>query len=199
MIPSEQRFFGLSLRKQRLRLTWVLAPFFFPLAKPSPSLLLLGALLSVPGLVLRALAAGTIHKDRSLAVTGPYAHLRHPLYLGSFILGLALVVAGGRWGFLPLFLGVFLWAYGRTVLVEDRGLELRFGEPYRDYRAEVPSFFPRVRPYAPTGSEKTVRGQGGALPFGFRPWLYRRNREWATSAGLLIAFSLLWMKVVFFG
>ncbi len=199
MNPSEKRFSGLSLRKQRLRLTWVLAPLFLFLAKPSLSLLLLGALLSIPGLILRAFAAGSIHKDQSLAITGPYAHLRHPLYLGSFLLGFALVVAGGRWGFLPLFLGVFLWTYGRTVLAEDRVLERRFGDPYRDYRAAVPSFFPRVRPYSPAGSDAMAGGMGGTSPIGFQPWLYRRNKEWATAVGLLTAFSILWMKVVFLG
>ena len=190
---------GLSLRKQRLRLTWVLAPLYLFLANPSPPLLVAGLVLCTPGLALRAFAAGTVHKDQSLAVSGPYAHVRHPLYLGSFLIGFGLVVAGGRWVFLPLFLGVFLWAYGRTVVEEERRLQLRFGEPYRRYQADVPAFLPRLRPYRLDVPDDAGRLQGASAPPGFRLWLYGRNKEWATAVGLVVGFGTLWLKVVLLG
>ena len=50
-------------------------------------LLLLGTPLSVLGLLVRGWAAGSIDKDQELTTSGPYAYLRNPLYLGTFLIG----------------------------------------------------------------------------------------------------------------
>jgi hypothetical protein len=197
-IPADRALLGLSLRKQRLRLTWVLAPLFLLLATPSPPLLLAGASLALPGLALRALAAGTIHKGHDLAVTGPYAYLRHPLYLGTFLVGLGLVVAGGRWLMLLLFLGIFAWMYGWSVRSEESELELRYGEAYRRYRAAVPAFIPRVLPWSAGFGPEEGSTREQSLHAGFQTWLYCRNREWGTALGVLAGFGLLWVKMVVF-
>ena len=137
------------------------------------------------GLALRAWAAGSIRKDRELATTGPYAHTRNPLYLGSFILGFGVTVAGGRWVFGVAFLLFFLLVYRATVLREDVELEERFGEPYRTYRAQVPSVLPRLTPY---------RGEGSHAPVGFSGGRYLRNREWEAVLGAVAAFAALALK-----
>jgi hypothetical protein len=145
------------------------------------------------------MASGAIHKDRYLAVTGPYAHLRHPLYLGSFIVGLGLVLAGGRWLFLPLFLGIFLWMYGRAVRLEAVELETRYGEAYRRYRAQVPGFLPRFRPYD-SGESGDMGGVARRTKApGFQFWLFKRNREWGTTIGVAVGFALLWLKWAILG
>lgn len=186
---------ALTLRKQRLRLTWLLAVPFVLLARPTPGSLLVGIALALPGLVFRALAAARIHKDRVLATRGPYAHLRHPLYLGSFLVGLGLVVAGGRWLFPPLFVVGFLWLYRRTIEAEERALEERFGEAWRVYRDTVPFLLPRLRGW-----------RNGPLPAetrepALRPGLalYLRNREWEAALGTGAGFALLWVLMIFRG
>ena len=171
----------LSLRTQRLKLTWLLALPFLWLARPTATLLLVGLLVALPGLLLRALAAGHIEKDRILATTGPYAHLRHPLYLGTFFVGAGLVVAGGRWILFPVFLGLLALVYTRTIRAEEEELARLFGDVHRAYRSRVPALIPRIR-----------RGAGR----GFSGRLYLRNREWEASAGLMGGLILLWLKLV---
>ena len=185
-------------RAWRVRLTWALALPFILLAQPSPELLALGGALSLAGLALRAAAAGSIQKDRSLAAGGPYAHVRHPLYVGTFFTGLGLALAGGRWFLPPAFLGLFLWVYGRSIRQENGKLEWLFGESYRHYRREVPAFIPRLRPYRPPAPGE---GQGPDLVCTEGPslGLYVRNKEWKAVLGTAAGFGLLWVKAVLLG
>src|SRR5688572_8886639 len=78
-----------------------------------------------------------------LVAVGPYRHIRNPM-----ITGVATVLAGwavftGSW-VLALWLVVFV-AFNSLyfVLVEEPGLEHRFGAPYREYKAHVPRWIPR--------------------------------------------------------
>ena len=121
---------GLTLRDQRLRLVWLLVIPFFVFARPTPRLLVSGATVATLGLLLRGWAAGSILKDELLAVEGPYRIIRNPLYLGSFLLGLGAVVAGGSFSFLSLFLLFFTWSYARTLRAERKTLEETFGPAY---------------------------------------------------------------------
>ena len=143
--------------------------------------------MSAAGLALRAWAAGSIQKDRELATTGPYAHTRNPLYLGSFILGVGVTVAGGRWVFGVAFLVFFLVVYRATVLCEAAELKARFGERYRVYVEEVPSVLPRIIPYHGERSESP--------PGGYSRARYMRNREWEAALGAVAAFGVLALKL----
>ena len=177
----------LDLRRLRLRAVWLLIIPFYIYASPTTILIWWGAGVSAAGLALRAWAAGSIQKDRELATTGPYAHTRNPLYLGSFILGVGVTVAGGRWVFGVAFLVFFLVVYRATVLREAAELEARFGECYRVYAAQVPSVLPRIIAH---------RGEGSAAPpGGFLRARYMRNREWEAALGAVAAFGLLALKL----
>jgi protein-S-isoprenylcysteine O-methyltransferase Ste14 len=81
-----------------------------------------------------------------LVVAGPYRHVRNPM-----ISGVAGILAGEAILFGSPAIAV--WAaffvvvnHVNFLLVEERGLERRFGEPYRAYRAAVPRWVPRRRP-----------------------------------------------------
>ena len=177
----------LDLRTLRLRAVWLLIIPFYIFSAPSPNLLWWGAGMSTIGLSLRAWAAGSIRKDRKLATTGPYAHTRNPLYLGSFLLGVGVTVAGGQWVFGVAFLAFFLLVYRATVLREATELEARFGESYRAYAAQVPTVLPRITRY---------RGEGSDSPRGgFSRARYLRNREWEAALGAIAAFGLMGLKI----
>ena len=183
---------GLTLRHQRLKLTWLMAIPFLVFARPLQDLLLLGGGLAVVGLLLRGWAAGTIHKDQSLATSGPYALLRHPLYVGSLLVGAGLAVAGGRWFFLPLFLALFALVYGRTIRWEEGEMDERFGAAHEEYRRTVPRFVPRIRPYAPASGPPPQ-------PPGFRFARFQQNKEWQAGLGVAVGFGLLCLKAGIFG
>ncbi len=128
-----------------------------------------------------------LEKDRELAISGPYAHTRNPLYLGSFVIGAGGVIAGGALWFGLLFLTYFAWMYGNAMARESGALGDRFGTAYRHYRHAVPVFLPRPGRYRPPpGHELPVRS--------FSPRRYLRNREYEALLGALAAFGLLALK-----
>ena len=174
----------MSLRRLRLRAVWLLVLPFLWLARPPPSALAAGAPLALAGLLLRGWAAGTIHKEKELTTTGPYAFTRDPLYLGSFFLGAGITLAGGHWVWPVLFLAFFAAAYGRTMAGERELLEELFGDRYRAYEANVPALVPRLTPW---------REPGVAGP-GFTWARYVRNREWEAALGALAGFAFLAAK-----
>jgi hypothetical protein len=197
----------LTLRRQRLKLVWILVVPFLYLARPTPTVLICGAALAVSGAAMRAWAAGSIRKNRDLSVAGPYAFTRNPLYLGSFFIGLGFTVAGGQWLFVVAFLLFFSWIYVKTMRAEARSLEDLFGDTYREYRAEVPVFLPRLTPYRPGRGEvnapppadargsvsEAVRNEGG---FSFAQ--YVGNREWEAALGIVAGFAFLVIKMMWF-
>jgi hypothetical protein len=195
---------SLTLRAQRLRLPWLLAiPFLFS-AQPTPKTLLLGFLITLPGLCLRLVASGHIHKDQTLAVGGPFALLRHPLYLGSLFIGLGLAFGGGIPGLVPVFLLLFGWLYYRTARREEGELEARFGQEFLDYKRRVPALLPRVwKGREPREGMPLSEASPGAPPtadgVGFRVHLFVINKGWEAPLGTVGGFTLLWGKMVLFG
>lgn len=173
----------------RLRAPWLVIPPFLVLARPSPRTLLLGGALALLGCGLRSWAAGHIRKREALAVTGPYAYLRHPLYAGSLLLGLGVTIAASRLSFYVLFAVFFLVVYVRTVRCEDRVLEERFGGAFRHYRSRVRGLLPRLSRYRP-------EGPAGREPhrFALRRWL--RNREYEAFLGMVAGMGALALKMM---
>ena len=81
----------------RVRLGYPLAIVVLALARPTPRSILAGGFVGAIGLVVRGLAAGHLHKQTVLTMTGPYAHTRNPLYFGSAILALGAALATWSW------------------------------------------------------------------------------------------------------
>jgi protein-S-isoprenylcysteine O-methyltransferase Ste14 len=106
----------------------------------------LGVLLLVGGLTLRVLARQwkAEHAHEGLVTDGLYGYLRHPLYVGSFLLGLGLTLILGDWLLILAFLALFTVNHGMVVKSEERELEAAFGAAYDRYRAEVPPLLPRL-------------------------------------------------------
>lgn len=177
---------ALTMRQLRLRAVWLIVIPFLWLSSPTLPTLSVGLVLAVLGLFVRGWSAGTIHKDQELTVSGPYAHTRNPLYLGSLFIGLGVAVAGGHWIWPAVFLIFFATVYTRTMAGEARHLAGLFPERYDEYADSVPAFIPRLTPYrAPDGQTA-----------GFRWTQYGRNREWEASLGALAAFGLLAAKAL---
>jgi protein-S-isoprenylcysteine O-methyltransferase Ste14 len=84
------------------------------------------------------------HRQQRLVTTGIRAHVRHPVYLGHFCETVAWSTGTGL---------AVCWALTALAIVtgavmirmEDKELENRFGEEYRQYRSRVPAFLPRTR------------------------------------------------------
>jgi protein-S-isoprenylcysteine O-methyltransferase Ste14 len=133
------------------------------------------------GLLLRGWAAGHLSKNQRLAMSGPYAYTRNPLYLGTALVAAGLVAASRSWWLGALFAAVFVFIYLPAIQLEQQHLSNLFPE-YREYAARVPMLWPKLG-----GAE---RGQG----FDFA--LYGRNREYQALYGFLAGAAYLIWKAV---
>ena len=84
---------GTWVQRWRVPLGFLFGAGFMFLARPTPIALAIGVVISMFGLALRAWASGHIRKNSELAVSGPYAYTRNPLYLGSAMLALGAGIA----------------------------------------------------------------------------------------------------------
>jgi protein-S-isoprenylcysteine O-methyltransferase Ste14 len=123
-------------RIARLRVTigFIAGAVVLWLAHPTPRSLALGALVAVVGEAIRVWAAGHLEKGREVTTSGPYRFTRHPLYLGSSVIGIGLAIACANLIVAVLvlaYLGVTLTAAMRT---EEAHLTEKFGAVYPAYR-----------------------------------------------------------------
>ena len=178
---------GTWIQRWRVPLGFLSGIVFLLLARPTLRALAIGAVVSVLGLGIRAWAAGHIRKNAELAVSGPYAFTRNPLYLGSFLLGLGFTIASGRWVLALLFAALFLGIYFPVMRVEASTMTELFGDKYQLYKQAVPLFFPRFTPYRQANSSVNK----------FDTSLYLRYREYRAALGLAVALGLLLVKIYY--
>ena len=178
---------GTLLQRFRVPLGFLFAAVFLIFARPQTTTLIIGGSLALVGILIRAWASGHIRKNLELAVSGPYAYTRNPLYLGSFLIGLGITVAAGRWELLLLFVLFFAGVYAAVIRGEARSLEERFGERYALWAREVPLFLPRLTPW---------RGPSAAAAARFTAARWRRNREYEAVLGVLAGFLFLTAKLL---
>jgi protein-S-isoprenylcysteine O-methyltransferase Ste14 len=84
-----------------------------------------------------------------LVISGPYRYVRNPMISGvviSLFAEAVLLRSEPQFIWATLFLGLNS-AYIKVV--EEQGLEVRFGDAYRQYRINVPPVIPRLRPWQP--------------------------------------------------
>ena len=113
---------------------WAAAPLMF-----------LGGLVMLMGVFILGAAWKIVHRARGrLATHGPYAVVRHPQYSALFLVILGALV---QWPTLPTLImaPVLVVAYVRLASREEREMEVRGGEIYREYRSRVPRFVPAWR------------------------------------------------------
>jgi protein-S-isoprenylcysteine O-methyltransferase Ste14 len=150
-----------------------------------PRSIAVGALVGVAGLLVRAYAAGYLHKQEVLTVTGPYAYTRNPLYLGSAVLGLGAGIATRSWISAAILMVYFAVFYSIVMQREANELRLRHGASFEVYARAVPLFIPRLT------AAKLPGDSAGSFSFA----QYRKNHEWQAALGfifLLLILLVIW-------
>jgi protein-S-isoprenylcysteine O-methyltransferase Ste14 len=146
------------------------------LARPTWPSLAAGTIVALAGETIRIWAAGHLEKSREVTRSGPYRWFRHPLYVGSAVMGVGVAVAGSSVvaaGIVSAYLSATLYAAIRT---EETFLRDRFGSEYDDY----------------------CRGRAAAAdrPFCWsRAW---RNREYRAVIGMGAVFVIMALKTLLF-
>jgi protein-S-isoprenylcysteine O-methyltransferase Ste14 len=172
-------------RSLRVPLGFAFAALYIWLAKPTRASIVIGVGVALPGLLVRAWASGHVEKNEQLAISGPYAHTRNPLYLGSLILGAGFALAARSWWIAVVIVVFFVAIYVPVIRAEERFLRGRFRE-FEDYASHVPSLFPHLSRFGES-----------AHPFSWD--LYRKHREYNALLGALVVIAGLvakwiWMR-----
>jgi protein-S-isoprenylcysteine O-methyltransferase Ste14 len=127
----------------------------------------LGAVLAAAGALIRTWASTYLHSEivhdgalhtGAVVADGPYRHLRNPLYLGNFLLALAMGLIASRLGFAVLMLGT-CFIFFRLIGREEAELLASQGESYRRYYDAVPRLWPSLRPRVPASGARPLWGQ----------------------------------------
>ena len=162
--------------KLRVPAGFVMVAAFAAFSHPTAGSMAFGLPVSFAGLALRAWAAGHLAKNSRLAVSGPYAFTRNPLYLGTLITAMGLAIAGDSGGLAALFGVLFAVVYLPAIELEEQHLnDILPG--YAEFAARVPLLIPRWP--ADLG------------PDSFSFALYRKNREYQALTGCL--FGVTWL------
>jgi protein-S-isoprenylcysteine O-methyltransferase Ste14 len=161
------------LARRRVALGFVTVLVTAILAAPTWSSWRAGFLVAAIGELIRIWAAGHVEKSREVTRSGPYRWTAHPLYVGSSVMALGIVIAANSFAvgaLATLYMASTLTAAVRT---EEAFLRGRFGTEYDKYRR---------------ADDGDVRRRFSAE----RAW---RNKEYRAVVGLLIGFGFLALRV----
>jgi protein-S-isoprenylcysteine O-methyltransferase Ste14 len=163
------------LARFRVFLGFVFAAIVLWLATPTLQSLMFGAILAAIGESIRIWASGHLEKSKEVTQSGPYRYTRHPLYLGSSVIGIGVAVVANN-----LIVAAIVMAYLALTLTaamrsEEAHLREKFGDAYDAY--------------AQRRAPKVERS------FSWQRAIY--NREHHTIAGLVAGLSLLAGKTYF--
>ncbi len=174
------------LRRARIPTGFVLGLVFILTAHPSLKSLAWGSALALVGIAVRIWAIGHLVKDAELTTAGPYAFIRHPLYLGNLFIGIGLALASDRWFLTMIFLLYFVVIYPPTMKAEEAHLQELFRDQFGTYRNQVPQFVPGWRRYS---------GVNSPVFHWKRYWVHREYRvALGFLAVLLILSGRMWIN-----
>ena len=163
-----------TLARRRVALGWIAVVATIVLARPTWMTWRIGLAIAAAGEIVRVWAAGHLEKGREVTRSGPYRFTRHPLYVGSSIMALGIVIAA-RSGVVAILAALYMSStLTAAIRTEEAFLRRAFGDTYdryRDWSAE-----PMRRHFS------LARAM--------------RNREYRAMAGLAAGFALLALKVI---
>ena len=147
----------------------------------------LGLTVAFLGLAVRILTVGYVPAGTSgrntlkqvassLNVTGMYSVVRHPIYLGNFLMWFGIALLPRCWWFTVITVLIFWVYYERIMFAEECFLSEQFGEEYRDWAARTPAFIPKFRQW-----------QKPDLPFSLKSAI---SREYSTFFTIIVIFTL---------
>jgi protein-S-isoprenylcysteine O-methyltransferase Ste14 len=177
-----KRDFRSRLQRLRVPLGFITAVLFVFVSQPTRGSLILGVPIALCGVLIRAWASGHLRKNAELAVSGPYAYTRNPLYFGSFVMAAGCAIAGGVWWLGLWLILFFLMIYLPVMQAEEAHMRRLFAGEYERWAASVPLFIPRLTAYR----EGDLRG------FDFHQYL--KHREYRALIGLAIVMGVLILK-----
>ena len=161
------------LARWRVTLGFVFAGVVLWFATPTRQSLAIGAIVALIGESIRLWAAGHLEKSKEVTMSGPYRYTRHPLYLGSSLIGIGMAIVANNLIVAAIVIAYLALTLTAAMRSEEAHLREKFGDAYDAY------------------AEK--RAPAAERAFSFQRALY--NREHHTIAGLAAGLALLAAKI----
>jgi len=166
--------FARLLARWRVPLGFVVAVVVIIFAAPTWSSWRIGLAVALGGEAIRIWAAGHLEKSREVTRSGPYRWTRHPLYVGSSLIALGVLLASHSLAVAAAGLVYMVSTIAAAVRTEEAFLRETFGDTYDRYQRSEAE--PMVRQFSLARA--------------------RRNREHRAVVGLVGGFALLALKVM---
>lgn len=172
--------------------------------------------LSIAGFVVRAISIGTTPKGtsgrntksgqvaESLNTSGIYSVVRHPLYVGNYLMWIGIVLFTFNFSFVIIVSLAFWLYYERIMFAEERFLERKFGKVYLDWSLKTPAFLPRLGSYCtsqvPFSIKSVLRREYSgmmATVSGFvfidllRQWFVSGSMNWQSASVYIFVVALV--------
>jgi protein-S-isoprenylcysteine O-methyltransferase Ste14 len=143
-----------------------------------------GAPVAVLGELIQMWAGSQLHKDQHLTISGPYSHVRNPMYIGRFVLGLGFFIITAN-PYLIAGYAVLFAAYAHLrVAREESRLRVIFEPDYQHYCSEIRRWFPTLKPYSRSESKNASWAQVCA------------NHENINMLGVLVVLAAVYLRIV---
>ncbi len=163
-----------TLARRRVPLGFVTAMVALVFAHPTWTTWIVGLAVALVGESIRVWAAGHLEKSREVTRSGPYRWMRHPLYVGSSVLALGIVLAS-RSPVVAIVAAVYMTAtITAAIRTEEAYLRRTFGDTYDRYS----------------------RSEAAPMSRAFSVARVMRNREYRAVLGLTVGFALLALKIL---
>ena len=178
--------------KKRILVSQIIAIAVITLSKPSDrALFAIGMSVMLLGQLIRLLASAAIVKSRTLTVTGPYAAVRNPLYLGTAFMALGLLIALSnpqaplRTALAWLVTTVsFTLIYRVQIKTEEDFLRGEYGVRFEEYTKRVNSILPRPGAIPEFLDQNAISME-----------VFLKNKEWRGFAGMAAVAAVIWARI----
>ncbi len=165
---------------------FVLIALLVVYARPEGLFFVGGLVLILMGEAFRLWAAGHLSKNREVTTTGPYAYVKNPLYIGTFLIMVGFCLLARQWVVLVMGLAAFFVYYApfKKKREADRLREI-FGAVWEEYDRSVPDYVPRLSPYEKKGEHQ---------------WTWTRvllNSEHETALSTLAGIAILSLRLFY--
>jgi protein-S-isoprenylcysteine O-methyltransferase Ste14 len=182
-------------KKARFALAYPVFALMFIFAQTSNETLMGGLVLAIIGEAIRLWSNGYIGHNKvnrtqkntgqapigRLITAGPYAYVRHPLYLGTLLILAGICVAAANIIFAIIVLGLFVYVYQRKMSEEESLISDEIGAGYADYKRNVPQWIPHR--WAFKSQQGTWSWKG-----------IQASKEWKTLIWIAVLFIVLYLR-----
>jgi protein-S-isoprenylcysteine O-methyltransferase Ste14 len=161
-----------ALARSRVPLGFVCGAGVLWLSHPTFTSLALGGAVAGIGEIIRWWAAGHLEKGKEVTRSGPYRFTRHPLYLGSALIGAGVAIASRQWAAAALVVAYLASTLIAAMRHEEANMRAAFGSRYDTY----------------------ITSDGDAVQRPFSLARAIKNREHRTVIGLLAVAAVFALK-----